>query len=316
LPVESIGSPLLWGAFVVFVLAMLALDLGVFHRKAHEVPVKEALTWSVVWIALAVAFNVAIYHWFGSEKALQFATGYVIEKALSVDNLFVFIVIFSYFGVAKQYQHRVLFWGIIGALVMRAVFIGAGAALLASFHWVIYIFGALLLYTGIKLLRQRGEEMHPEKNPVYRFFAKMLPATKEYRGAKFFVREGGKWLVTPLFLVLLAVEATDIVFAVDSIPAIFAVTNDPFLVFTSNIFAILGLRALYFLLAGVMSRFVYLKIGLSLVLCFVGIKMLITEFYKIPIVISLGVVVLLLGGSVVASLFKTRGERDGTTTTA
>lgn len=226
--IQSIGSPLLWGGFVAFVLAMLALDLGVFHRKAHEVPLKEALTWSVVWIAIAAAFNLGIYHWFGAEAALQFATGYVIEKALSVDNLFVFLVIFSYFGVAKQYQHRVLFWGIIGALFMRAVFIGAGAALLASFHWVIYIFGALLLFTGIRLLRQRGEEAHPERNPVYRFFARMLPATKEYRGGSFFVREAGKWLVTPLFLVLLGVEATDIVFAVDSIPAIFAVTSDPF----------------------------------------------------------------------------------------
>ena len=308
--VQSIGSPLLWGGFVAFVLAMLALDLGVFHRKAHEVPLKEALTWSVVWIAIAATFNVVIYRWFGAEAALQFATGYVIEKALSVDNLFVFLVIFSYFGVTKQYQHRVLFWGIIGALLMRAVFIGAGAALLASFHWVIYIFGALLLFTGIKLIRQRGEEAHPERNLVYQFFARILPATKEYRGGQFFVREAGKWLVTPLFLVLLAVEATDIVFAVDSIPAIFAVTNDPFLVFTSNIFAILGLRALYFLLAGVMSRFVYLKVGLSLVLCFVGIKMLIAEFYKIPIVVSLGVVVLMLGVSTVASLIKTRGDRD------
>jgi tellurite resistance protein TerC len=316
LGIESIGSPLLWGGFVAFVLAMLALDLGVFHRKSHEVPLKEALTWSVVWIAMAGAFNFGIYRWFGAEAALQFATGYVIEKALSVDNLFVFLVIFSYFGVEKKYQHRVLFWGIIGALVMRAVFIGAGAALLASFHWIIYVFGALLLITGIRLLKQQGKESHPERNPVYRFFARILPATKEYRGGKFFVREAGKWLVTPLFLVLLAVEATDIVFAVDSIPAIFAVTNDPFLVFTSNIFAILGLRALYFLLAGVMSRFVYLKIGLSLVLCFVGIKMLITEFYKIPIVISLAVVVLLLGGSMIASLIKTRGERDPATKAA
>lgn len=312
---ESIGSPLLWGGFVIFVLAMLALDLGVFHRKAHEVPLKEALVWSVVWITLALVFNVGVYYWFGTEPALQFLTGYLIEKALSVDNLFVFLVIFGYFGVPKAYQHRVLFWGILGALVMRAIFIGLGAALLQSFHWIIYVFGAILVLTGIKLLVQRNEEMHPERNPMYRLAAKVLPSTREYHGSKFFVKQAGKWVVTPLFLVLVMVEATDVVFAVDSIPAIFAITSDPFLVFTSNIFAILGLRALYFLLAGIMSRFVYLKVGLALVLCFVGVKMLIVDFYKVPIVLSLGVVVLLLGGSIVASLIKTRRQVSKVPTT-
>lgn len=300
---------------MIFVLAMLALDLGVFHRKAHEVPLKEALVWSVVWITLALVFNVGVYYWFGTEPALQFLTGYLIEKALSVDNLFVFLVIFGYFGVPKAYQHRVLFWGILGALVMRAIFIGLGAALLQSFHWIIYVFGAILVLTGIKLLVQRNEEMHPERNPMYRLAAKVLPSTSEYHGSKFFVKQAGKWVVTPLFLVLVMVEATDVVFAVDSIPAIFAITSDPFLVFTSNIFAILGLRALYFLLAGIMSRFVYLKVGLALVLCFVGVKMLIVDFYKVPIVLSLGVVVLLLGGSIVASLIKTRRQVSKVPTT-
>jgi len=312
---ESIGSPILWGGFVIFVLAMLALDLGVFHRKAHEVPLKEALVWSIVWITLALVFNVGVYYWFGAEPALQFLTGYLIEKALSVDNLFVFLVIFGYFGVPKAYQHRVLFWGILGALVMRAIFIGLGAALLQSFHWIIYVFGAILVLTGIKLLVQRNEEMHPERNPMYRLAAKVLPSTSEYHGSRFFVKQAGKWVVTPLFLVLVMVEATDVVFAVDSIPAIFAITSDPFLVFTSNIFAILGLRALYFLLAGIMSRFVYLKVGLALVLCFVGVKMLIVDFYKVPIVLSLGVVVLLLAGAIVASLIKTRRQVNKVPTT-
>jgi tellurite resistance protein TerC len=296
---------MLWGGFVLFVLAMLALDLGVFHRKAQEVPLREAAIWSVVWVGLALLFNVGVFYWFGTEPALQFLTGYLIEKALSVDNLFVFLVIFSYFAVPKTYQHRVLFWGILGALVMRAIFIGVGAALLQSFHWIIYVFGALLVITGIQLLRQRAE-IHPEENPVYKLVAKMLPATKDYHDKRFFVKQSGKWLVTPLFLVLLAVEASDIVFAVDSIPAIFAITSDPFLVFTSNIFAMLGLRSLYFLLSGIMSRFAYLKYGLALVLVFVGTKMLIADIYKVPIVVSLGVVVLLLGGSVVASWAKDR----------
>jgi tellurite resistance protein TerC len=306
---ETIGSIWLWVAFSVFVLGMLALDLGVFHRKAHEVRVKEALTWSIVWIALALVFNAGIYWKFGSEPALQFLTGYLIEKALSVDNLFVFLVVFSYFSVPKAYQHRVLFWGILGALVFRAIFIALGAVLLAKFHWVMYLFGAILVVTGIRLMLKTEEE-HPERNPLFRLFTRFVPSTSSYRGTKFLVKEAGRWFATPLLLVLIAVESTDIVFAVDSIPAIFAITSDPFIVFTSNIFAILGLRALYFLLADVISRFAYLKYGLAAVLVFVGIKMLIVEVYKIPILLSLGVVVLLLAGAAVFSIFKTRNSTD------
>jgi len=306
---ETIGSIWLWGAFSVFVLGMLALDLGVFHRKAHEVKVKEALSWSIVWIALALVFNAGIYWKFGTEPALQFLTGYLIEKALSVDNLFVFLVIFSYFSVPKAYQHRVLFWGILGALVFRAIFIALGAVLLAKFHWVMYLFGAILVVTGIRLMLKTEEE-HPERNPLFRLFTRFVPSTSDYRGTKFLVKQSGRWFATPLLLVLIAVESTDIVFAVDSIPAIFAITSDPFIVFTSNIFAILGLRALYFLLADVISRFAYLKYGLAAVLIFVGIKMLIVEVYRIPILLSLGVVVLLLAGAAVFSIFKTRNSAD------
>ena len=307
----SIGSPLLWGGFTTFILAMLALDLGVFHRKAHEVRFKEALGWTFVWVALALLFNFGVYKYFGAQRGMEFLTGYLIEKALSVDNVFVFLVIFSVFAVPAKYQHRILFWGVLGALVMRAIFIFAGAALLQRFHWVIYIFGGLLVVTGIKLLVQRNEEVDPEKNPLYRFFKRIIPATKQYSEDHFFVREGGKWLATPLFMVLVAVEASDLVFAVDSIPAIFAVTSDPFIVYTSNVFAILGLRALYFCLAGVMAKFHLLKIGLSLVLIFVGGKMLLMGVYKIPIGVSLAVVTLLLAGSVAASfIWPKRPEED------
>ena len=301
---ESIGSPTLWIGFTVFVLAMLALDLGVFHRKAHEVRVREALIWTAVWISLALVFNLGVYFWFGSERALEFLTGYVIEKALSVDNIFVFIVIFSVFAVPAQLQHRVLFWGIIGALVLRAIFILLGAALLSRFHWIGYLFGAFLVFTGIKLLVQRSGEVHPERNPLFRLFRRFVPSVASYRGGKFTVVEAGKRYATPLLLVLVAIEATDIVFAVDSIPAIFAVTTDPFIVYTSNIFAILGLRALYFALAGMMGKFHYLKVGLSLVLVFVGVKMLLAGIYKIPIVVSLGVIVVLLAGSIISSLLR------------
>jgi tellurite resistance protein TerC len=299
---ETIGSPLLWTGFSVFVLGMLALDLGVFSRKPHEVHFKEALGWSVVWIALALVFNGWIYFSFGSQKALEFLTGYVIEKALSVDNIFIFVVLFSAFAVPKMYQHRVLFWGVFGAIVMRAVFIALGAALLARFHWIIYVFGAILIFTGIRLITQRDSEPHPEKNPIFLAASKFIPSVPEYHGKHFFVRLGGKWFATPLFMVLLAIEATDLVFAVDSIPAIFAITTDPFIVYTSNIFAILGLRALYFLLAGVIDRFHLLKIGLALVLIFVGLKMAVVGFVKVPILLSLAVIAALLGGSVVASL--------------
>ncbi len=299
---ETIGTPMLWVGFTLFVLAMLVLDLGVFHRQAHEVRVREAFLWTVVWIALAMLFNVAVYFWFGRESALEFFTGYVIEKALSVDNIFVFLVIFSYFAVPAAFQHRVLFWGILGALVMRVIFIVLGAALLQKFHWVIYIFGAFLVVTAVKLLVQRGSEVHPERNPLFRLFQRLVPSVSDYRGSHFSVVENGKRHATPLLLVLVAIEATDIVFAVDSIPAIFAITRDPFIVYTSNIFAILGLRALYFVLAGVMGKFHYLRVGLALVLAFVGTKMMITDLYKIPILASLIVVAALLAGSIVASL--------------
>jgi TerC family integral membrane protein len=304
--IESIGTPAMWIGFTLFVLAMLALDLGVFHRKAHAVSAREALGWSVVWIALALAFNAGVFFWFGQQRALEFLTGYVIEKALSVDNIFVFLMLFSFFAVPRDDQHRVLFWGVLGALILRAVFIAAGAALLARFHWILYVFGALLLVTGVKLLLKGDEEVHPERNPVVRLFRRFVPSTSGYRSHRFFVREHGRILATPLLLVLVTVEASDLVFAVDSIPAIFAVTTDPFIVYTSNIFAILGLRSLFFLLAGVMGRFRFLKVGLALVLIFVGAKMLIMEWWKIPIGGSLAVVAMLLGGSIVASLAASR----------
>ncbi len=304
--VEGIGTPWLLIGFIAFVLAMLALDLGVFHRKAHEVRVREALVWTGVWISLALLFNLGVYLWFGSEHALEFLSGYVIEKALSVDNIFVFIVVFSVFAVPANLQHRVLVWGILGALVMRALFIVLGAAVLHRFHWVSYLFGAFLVFTGVKLLMQRASEIHPERNPLFRLFRRFVPTVDDYRGGQFAVVEGGKRYATPLLLVLVAIEATDIVFAVDSIPAIFAITTDPFIVFTSNIFAILGLRALYFALAGMMGKFHYLKVGLSLVLVFVGGKMLVAGVYKIPILVSLGVIAALLGGAIVVSLLRPR----------
>ncbi len=302
--IESVGSLWLWVGFNVFVLALLALDLGVFHRNAHEVSLREASVWSVVWVSLALLFNAGIWYFQGSQPALEFFTGYLIEKSLSVDNIFVFALIFSYFHVPAKYQHRVLFWGILGALVLRAFFIVVGAALLAKFHWIIYIFGAFLILTGLKMALFRGTELDPSKNPVLRLVRRIFPVTDDYRGEKFFVREKGKLFATPLFLVLALVESTDVVFAVDSIPAIFAVTRDPFLVYTSNVFAILGLRSLYFLLAGVMGKFSYLKLGLAIVLIFVGVKMTIASWIKIPIALSLGVIggVILL--SILASLWK------------
>jgi len=295
----SVGTPALWIGFTAFVLAMLALDLGVFHRKTHEVSIREALVWTGVWIGLALVFNVGVYHWFGPERALEFLTGYVIEKALSADNIFVFLVIFSAFAVPAKLQHRVLFWGILGALILRAIFIVLGAALIQQFHWVLYVFGVFLIFTGIKLLVQRGDEVHPERNPLFRLFCRFVPSIGDYRGGQFTVVEAGKRYATPLLVVLVAIEATDIVFAVDSIPAIFAITTDPFIVYTSNIFAILGLRALYFALAGVMGKFHYLKVGLSL-----GAKMLLAGIYKIPILVSLGVIVALLAGSIIVSLLR------------
>ena len=298
----------LWVGFNAFILAMLALDLGVFHRKSHEVSLKEATLWSAVWVALALVFNAGIFYFRGTEQGVQFFTGYLIEKSLSVDNIFVFALIFGFFAVPKAYQHRVLFWGILGALVMRAVFIAAGAALLTRFHWIIYVFGAFLLLTGIKMALYRNQEMHPERNPVLKLVRKLVPVTNDYHEDRFWVRHGGKLLATPLFLVLVLVETTDLIFAVDSIPAIFAVTQDPFLVYTSNVFAILGLRSLYFLLAGVMDKFVYLKLGLSAILVFVGAKMLLTEVYKVPATVSLLVVLGILTAAVLASLRKSRRE--------
>jgi tellurite resistance protein TerC len=305
---ETVGTPVLWGAFTLFILAMLAVDLGL-HRQAHVVGTREALGWSIFWIALALAFNVLVYRWFGAQRALEFLTGYLIEKALSVDNVFVFLVIFSYFAVPAAYQHRVLFWGVLGAIVFRVTFILAGAALLKTFHWIVYAFGALLVYTAVRLVTQQGESVHPERNPALRVVRRLFPVTPDYRGPRFFVRESGRRFATPLLLVLAVVEATDIVFAVDSIPAIFAVTQDPFIVYTSNIFAILGLRALFFLLAGVITRFHHLKFGLGLVLGFVGLKMLASDVLTVPIGLSLAVVVALIGGSVVASLVWPAADR-------
>jgi len=310
----SDGTIWLWIGFNLFVLFMLALDLGVFHRKAHVVSIREATIWSVVWIALAMVFNVGLYLFWdqispasdysNSEAALAFFTGYLIEKSLSVDNIFVFVLIFTFFAVPAAFQHRVLFWGIIGALLMRGILIAVGAALLKEFHWIIYIFGAFLIFTGIRMALHRNEQMHPEQNPLVKLLRRVMPVTENYEGDKFFIRRAGKLMATPLFLVLLLVESTDLVFAVDSIPAIFAVTNDPFLVYTSNVFAILGLRSLYFLLAGVVDRFYYLKLGLSVVLVFVGIKMTMVDLFKIPVGASLGVIASILAVSVVASLWR------------
>ncbi|HVO91203.1 MAG TPA: TerC family protein [Terriglobales bacterium] len=299
---------LLWIAFNVFVLGMLAIDLGIFHRRAHAVSIKEASVWSGVWVSLAMVFNLGIHFAWGQEKALEFLTGYVIEKSLSVDNLFVFLMIFQYFNTPSEYQHRVLFWGILGALILRALFIATGSALLNNFHWMIYVFGGFLIFTGIKMFLQGDEKIEPDGNPVVRLFGRMVPIYKEYAGQSFFVRRAGKVQATLLMVVLTVVETTDVIFAVDSIPAIFAITKDPFIVYTSNVFAILGLRALYFMLAGVMEMFVYLKVGLSFVLCFVGAKMLFVDVYKIPIGLSLSIIggVLLL--SILASWFSKRKE--------
>ena len=296
---------LFWILFNLFVLVMLVLDLGVFHRRTHVVKFREALLWSAMWIALAAMFTVIVYFWHGRGPALEFVTGYVIELSLSVDNLFVFLLIFRYFQVPTVHQHKVLFWGILGALIMRAVFILAGVGLIRQFHWIIYIFGALLVYSGIKLFRQENAEIHPEKNPLLRLFRRWIPVTKDYEEAKFFVRRPGLY-ATPLFIVLLVVETTDVLFAVDSIPAILAITLDAFIVYTSNVFAILGLRSMYFALAGMMELFHYLHYGLSLVLIFVGGKMLVSHYYQIPTELALGIVAGILIISVVASMVRPR----------
>jgi tellurite resistance protein TerC len=297
----------LWVGFNAGVLAVLALDLGVFHRTSHRVSLREAAVWSTIWIALSLAFGYWLSLQMGRAAGLEFLTGYLIEKALSIDNIFVFVLIFSYFKVPDEYQHRVLFWGILSALVMRGAMIGAGAYLIERFHWIMYVFGAFLAYTGVRLATREGHEVHPEKNPVLRLVRRAMPVTNEYHGQRFFVRlaPAGRGPVTraatPLMVVLVLVESTDLLFALDSIPAIFAVTRDPFIVYTSNVCAILGLRSLYFLLAGIVNRFQYLQLGLSIVLIFVGLKMLATDIYHVPISLSLGIIALVLGGSVAAS---------------
>ncbi len=294
----------MWPAVLAVILIMLAVDLFA-HRNAHVVSMREAAIWSGIWVALAVAFGTGIWWWWGGEFAAQYFAGYVIEKSLAVDNVFVFAVIFSYFAVPREYQHRVLFYGVLGALIFRGVFIAAGSILIASFAWILYVFGAFLIATGIKMARHRDETIDPDKSLVLRGFRRLVPMTDGYRGRRFWVKEGGRRLATPLLAVLVLVETTDIVFAVDSIPAIFAVTNEPFLVFTSNAFAILGLRAMYFMLADLMHRFIYLKLGLAVVLVWVGIKMLLLEVYKIPTTISLAVVIAILAVAVTASWTRT-----------
>ena len=301
-----------WAGFIAFVLAMLALDLGVFHRKAHEVKMREALTWTGVWVTLSLLFNLGIYlGWIGSyaaaarpQAALEFLTGYLIEVSLSVDNVFVFALLFNYFHVPPLYRHHVLFWGILGALVMRAAMIFAGVALLHSFHWVVYVFGAILILSGIKMWRSHAVKIEPQKNPVLRLVRRILPVAEGDHGQSFLIRRNGAFAVTPLFVVLVLVEWTDLVFAVDSIPAVLAVTVDPFIVFTSNVMAILGLRSLYFALAGVMERFHLLHYGLAAILVFVGAKMLLADIYKVPTVAALGIVAGILVVSVIASLLR------------
>ena len=311
-------NPWLWIGFNAFVLMMLALDLGVFHRKAHVVSFKESITWTAVWISLALLFNLGIAHYMGPEKGLEFFTGYVIEKSLSVDNVFVFALLFSYFAVPPIHQHKVLFWGILGALIMRAIMIFIGAALIERFAWIIYVFGAFLILTGLKMIFKREEEIHPERNPLVRWFKKLVPVTDTYRGGSFFVRENGVLMATPLVVVLILVEVSDLIFAVDSIPAIFAVTKDPFIVYTSNVFAILGLRSLYNALAGVMDKFHHLKIGLGIVLTFVGVKMLLGHTpWKIDTMLSLVVIGVVLTISVITSLVYPKAlhkETEGETT--
>lgn len=299
---STVAPMWMWVVFAATVIAMLVLDLGVLHRKSHEVSTKEAVGMVFLWVSIALLFCAGVYLKFGSEKALEFLAGYVIEEALSVDNLFVFVLIFQYFSVPEAYKHRVLFWGILGAVIFRAIFVFAGAALLAAFHWVIFIFGGFLIYTGIKLFFSDDKEIEPEKNIIIRTARRFLPISNSYAQDRFFIRYEGKRFATPLFVVLLAVEGTDIVFAVDSIPAVFGVSRDPFIVYTSNIFAILGLRALYFLVAQLIKKLRYLQYGLALVLTFVGIKMVIADYFHISIGLSLGIVSAILVASGLASL--------------
>lgn len=302
-------SVILWSGFNLFVLGMLALDLGVFHKKSHTVTVREALIWTGVWISLSMLFNVFIYYYFNEEKAFEFFTGYLIEKSLSVDNIFVIILIFSYFRVPEEYQHKVLFWGILGALVMRIIFILSGIELIHRFHWLIYIFGGFLIFTGIKMLVSDDSKIDPEKNPLIKIAKKLFAITKDFEGDKFFIKRDSRTWATPLFLVVILIEATDLIFAVDSIPAILAISDDPFIVYTSNVFAILGLRSLYFALSGIEKYFHYLKFGLSAILVFVGVKMCIVDFYKIPTGISLIVIVFILAIAMLSSVLFPKKEK-------
>jgi tellurite resistance protein TerC len=296
------GTPFLWLIFNLFVLAAIALDLGVFHRRPHKMETREAITWTLVWVGLSLAFGLGVMHFSGEQRGLEFFTGYVIEKALSVDNLFLFLVIFRAFAVDEKIQHRILEWGILGALLMRGAMIAAGAGLIERFSWVLYVFGAFLVYAGLHMFFAKKAEMHPEENRISRFAKRYLRVRKEYAGSKFFVRDGGKMFATPLFVVLLIVEITDITMAVDSIPAIFGITRDPFIVYTSNVFAILGLRAMYFLLAGVLGRLRYLTAGLSFVLAFIGAKMIVEPWVHISVEISLAAVAGILLVALAASL--------------
>ena len=299
---ETVGTPILWGGFVLLVLALLALDLGVFNRKDHVIKTREALAWTGFWIVLALLFGGFVWWRFGPTLAVEYLTGYLIEKSLSVDNLFVFVIIFATFAIPREVQHRVLFWGIVTALVLRALMIVGGTALLQKFHWLIYVFGGFLVVTGVRLFFHGEEEHHPERSFAFRMFRRLLPTTPRMQGHAFFLKEGGRWLATPLLLALLLIEVSDVVFALDSIPAIFGVTLDPFIVFTSNIFAILGLRSLYFAVAQLLGRFEYLKVGLASVLVFIGVKMLASGVVHVHALVSLAVVVALLGGSIVWSL--------------
>lgn len=292
----------LWAIFGIGIVAMLILDLAAINKKAHRVSLKEASGWVGIWVSAALLFCLGIYFLLGKTKALEFLTGYIIEESLSVDNLFVFIMIFSYFGVPPQYQPRVLKWGIIGAIVMRAIFITVGIELFRLFDWVIYIFGALLIFTAFKIAFREEEKFEPEKNPAVRLFKKFFRVTSDFQGESFFIKHSGVWSATPLFITLLLIESSDIIFAMDSIPAVLAITTDPFIVYTSNIFAILGLRSLFFVISGMMGLFRYLKVGISVILCFVGVKMLLTHIYKIPITVSLGVVFGILAVSILVSL--------------
>lgn len=301
-----VGAVWPWIGFNLFVLAMLAIDLGVFHRKAHSVSLKEASIWSVVWITLALIFNAGLYFLSGTEPALQFFTGWLIEKSLSVDNIFIFVLLFTYFRVPAAYQHRVLFWGILGALVMRGILIAVGAVLLEEFHWILYLFGAFLIFTGIRMGLQKETEVHPERNPLLKLVRRIVPVTDDYEYDRFAVRRAGQFMVTPLLLVLLIIESTDLIFAVDSIPAVFAVTSDPFIVYTSNVFAILGLRSLYFVFANVIDKFYYLKLGLAVILSYVGVKMVLADIYPIPTFLSLAIIALVLALAIVASVIRAR----------